>query len=113
METKVDTSVTINGIKYVPESQGCLYTGSGDIKIVVLQRGHVLVGILEKEGSQCRLHNASVIRKWGTSKGLGEIAQDGPKSGTKLDKCNGTVEFDYLTVIFAITCKEASWKRVL
>ena len=89
------------------------YSFSGDLKIVVLQRGWVMVGRLERNGSECKLHNASVIRCWGTTKGLGEIAQEGPKSSTKLDKCGGTVEFDYLTVVCAITCKESVWASVL
>lgn len=112
METKVDTSITINGIKYIPEGSEQKQF-EGDIKIIVLQRGWVMVGKLERNGSECKLHNASVIRCWGTTKGLGELASDGPKSSTKIDKCNGLVEFDYLTVVCSITCKESVWKNAL
>lgn len=114
METNVQCeTITVNGVAYVPASKVQNYTAKGDIKIVVLQRGWVMVGRLERDGSECKLHNASVIRCWGTTKGLGEIAQEGPKSSTKLDKCGGVVEFDYLTVVCAITCKEAAWSNVL
>jgi hypothetical protein len=82
----------------------------GNIKIVILQRGWVMVGRFERNGSDCKLHNASVIRSWGTTKGLGEIAKDGPTSSTKLDPCNGLVEFDYLTVVASISCVEEKWK---
>jgi hypothetical protein len=108
MQTDV-TEIQINGVAYVPKgSQAVQFTG--DTKIVVLQRGWVMVGRFERNGSDCKLHNASVIRSWGTTKGLGEIASEGPKSSTKLDKCNGLVEFDYLTVVASIACNESAWK---
>jgi hypothetical protein len=106
-------SIQINGVEYVPKSSQPYVEPSGDIKIVVLQRGWVMVGRLERDGSECKLHNASVIRTWGTSKGLGEIASNGPLSGTKLDKCEGLVEFDYLTVVAAISCDESKWQSAL
>lgn len=102
------SEIVINGVTYSPKGSSD-YVATGDIKIVVLQRGWCLVGRLERNGSECKLHNASVIRCWGTTKGLGEIAGEGPKISTKLDKCNGLVEFDYLTVVCAITCKESKW----
>lgn len=106
-------SIQINGVEYVPKSSQPYVEPSGDIKIVVLQRGWVMVGRLERDGSECKLKNASVIRTWGTSKGLGEIATNGPLSGTKLDKCGGLVEFDYLTVVAAISCEESKWIAAL
>ena len=62
-----------------------------------------MVGYLAKSGNECKLAKASVIRSWGTTKGLGEIAGNGPTSNTKLDKCYGLVEFDYLTVVACIS----------
>lgn len=105
--------IEINGIKYVEKSSVQNTEYSGNVKIVVLQRGWVMVGKLEKNGSECKLHNASVIRNWGTTKGLGEIAINGPTTLTKLDKCGGEVEFDYLTVVCAISCNEDKWTSIL
>lgn len=85
----------------------------GDVKIVILQRGWIMVGKFDRNGSDCKLHNASVIRSWGTKDGLGEIAKGGPTSTTKLDKCFGVVEFDYLTVVASIACNEAVWQGKL
>lgn len=105
-------TIELNGKKYYsqkPTNQEY----QGDYKIVVLQRGWVMVGKLERNGSECKLHNASVIRAWGTTKGLGEIAGNGPTSSTKLDKCNGLVEFDYLTVVATIAVNEAKWVSAL
>ena len=103
--------VIIDDEEYVPTSECSEY--SGDVKIVILQRGWAMVGRLEKNGSECKLHYASVIRKWGTEKGLGEIAKDGPTDETVLDKCNGVVEFDYLTVVATISCDEKKWSKEL
>jgi hypothetical protein len=85
----------------------------GNIKIVILQRGWTMVGRFERNGSDCKLHNASVIRAWGTTKGLGEIAQGGPTLSTKLDPCGGLVEFDYLTVVATLSCEEKKWEKEL
>lgn len=86
---------------------------AGDYKIVVLQRGWVMIGKFERNGSDCKLHQASVIRNWGTKKGLGELAAEGKKKDTVLDSCGGLVEFDYLTVVATIAVNEDLWKSVL
>jgi hypothetical protein len=85
---------------------------TGDIKIVILQRGWVMVGRLSRQGSDCTLRDASVIRAWGTTKGLGEIALGGPTSSTTLDKA-GIVQFDYLTVVATISCEASKWEKSL
>lgn len=100
--------ITINGIKYIPETPK-----GNDIRIVILQRGWVMVGYYERNETDCKLHKASVIRVFGTTKGLGEIAKDGPTSSTKLDPCNGLVEFHRLTEIATISCDEKKWKTHL
>lgn len=108
---KTDVSeIQINGVAYILKgTEKVQYTG--DVKIVVLQRGWVMVGRLEKSGSECKLHGASVIRQWGTTKGLGEIAANGPTASTKIDATNGLVEFDYLTVVATISCNGVAWAK--
>ena len=86
--------------------------GGSEIKIVILQRGWVFVGKFSKVGSACKLTEASNIRTWGTTKGLGELAQDGPTSTTKLDKVND-VSFHELGAIAMIDCDNKSWKNKL
>lgn len=111
MNIGVET-ITVNGKTYfseMPRSQEI----TGDIKIVVLQRGWVLIGVLERKENQCKLYNAYVIRNWGTTKGLGELAIEGKKKDTKLDKCGGVVEFDYLTLVLSISANEELWKKEL
>ena len=82
-----------------------------NIRIVVLQRGWVAVGFYELDGDNVTLSKASIIRTWGTAKGLGEIAKDGPTSKTILDPCNGDVKFHHLTEIFTLNCDESKWMK--
>jgi hypothetical protein len=111
---KIDAQeLEVNGVTYVPKSTQYTPQPSGSAKIVILQRGWVMVGRLERNGSDCKLHNASVIRIWGTKKGLGEIASNGPTKDTVLDKCGGIVEFDYLTTVAVIAVEESKWAKEL
>jgi hypothetical protein len=96
--------ILVDGKRYVPETKP-----TGDIKIVVLQRGHVAVGRFSKDGDMCKLTGASIIRYWGTTKGLGEIAYNGPTVKTKLDKCSD-ISFHLLTSILIIDCVEETWE---
>lgn len=106
-------SIHINNVEYVRKDQVKNEEFKGDYKIVILQRGWVMIGKLEKSGSDCKLHHANVIRNWGTTKGLGELATEGKKKDTKLDKCGGVVEFDSLTVVATIAVNEELWKKEL
>lgn len=77
--------------------------------IVILQRGWCVIGNLEKNGSNYSLFNGSVIRKWGTTKGLGEIAKNGPTTNTTLDPIPETI-FHELTTIAIIKCEKWAWE---
>lgn len=107
MNANIDT-ITVNGKTYYAEQKSVPQI-TGDLKIVVLQRGWVLIGRFKQDGEKCELHNAQVIRCWGTSKGLGELALEGAKSNTKLDPTNGLVEFNALTMVLSISAKESVW----
>jgi hypothetical protein len=74
--------------------------------IVILQRGWVVVGDLFSEGSKYWIDNGSVIRSWGTSEGLGQLALNGPMSGTKLDKVTDGTWFHELTIVGAMPCSK-------
>jgi hypothetical protein len=79
-----------------------------DKKIVVLHRGWVVVGDVRKEGNEIVVENASVIRRWGTTKGLGQLASDGPQSNTVLDAA-GTVRANELAVVLTLDCNAEKW----
>jgi hypothetical protein len=85
--------------------------GSG-IKIVVLDRGWVLVGEYGRDGDRCVMTKASIVRRWGTSQGLGELAQRGPLPQTVLDPCGGAVEFDARAQVLTLACS-GEWEGKL
>jgi len=111
MTTTEINEVEINGIKYIRKDSVQNQEFDGDIKIVVLQRGWVYIGRFERIGNDCKLHNAYNIRSWGTTKGLPELV-NGATKDTKLDKCEGVVEFDWLTIIHTITVNQKSWPQI-
>ena len=112
MDQKIN-EITINGIVYInKESIPSLSKPfEGDIKIVVLQRGWIYIGRFKRDGNLCSLINGYNIRTWGTTKGLAELVH-GPTSNTKLDKCEGVIEFDWLTVVHTITVNPKKWSVI-
>lgn len=95
-------SITINGVEYIPAEDR-----PSAVQIVVLQRGWVVVGRTCIEGDQVVIGDASVIRAWGTTKGLGELVS-GPTSKTVLDKA-GTVRAHVMTTVLTMDADEAGW----
>lgn len=77
-------------------------------QIVVLQRGWVVVGAVTRCGDELVIEQASVIRYWGTTRGLGEL-RDGPTSKTKLDPA-GTVRAHALAVVLTIDVDASKWQ---
>lgn len=82
-----------------------------DIRILIGQRGWVWVGYYIKTGSRVTLGKAKCIRKWGTTKGLGELV-NGPLSSTTLDDA-GSVEMHELAVIATLQCDAKKWASCL
>lgn len=85
----------------------------GPIKIVALDRGFVYVGHIADDAPDgfLKITNASNIRIWGTTKGLGELVA-GPTSSTKLDKA-GTVTAPVRALLFLIDVEQAKWASVI
>lgn len=81
---------------------------SSTMRIVVLDRGWVVVGNVSHIDGWTIIEDASVIRNWGTTKGLGEIAENGPTEKTVLDKCP-TVRAR--TVIMEMDCEASKWLK--
>lgn len=112
IQTEID-EIVIKGVTYVPKDSLQTHQNfTGDIRIVILQRGWVYIGRFTRDGNLCKLHNSFCIRVWGTTKGLPELV-NGALTNTKLDKCDGVVEFDWLTVIHTITVNESKWKTLI
>jgi len=52
--------------------------------IVIADRGHVWVGDCETDAEWCHVRNARVVRRWGTTTGLNQLAIEGPLPETIL-----------------------------
>lgn len=76
--------------------------------IVVVDRGFVYVGDVEHDGDWCVVRNARNIREWGTDKGLGQLALDGPRPNTLLDDV-GTVRVPAHALISLIDTERSEW----
>lgn len=94
--------MVIDGVEYVPVSK------PADIKIVVCDRGFVLVGRVEIKDRYVVITDCGCVRIWGTTKGLGEIASNGPTDSTKIDKQPRTVVHE-LQVVQMIDCEASKW----
>jgi hypothetical protein len=76
----------------------------GPQQIVVLDRGWVYVGKSREVGDKLVIEDAQCIRYWGTTRGLGELAANGPTGKTKLDPV-GRLVAPMRAVISIIACK--------
>lgn len=77
-------------------------------QIVIAQRGWVFVGDVTTSGDNVVIDRAQCIRRWGTKRGLGELAVNGPTPLTVLDDF-GTVRIHALAVIATLDCEAAKW----
>ena len=106
--------ITINNEVYIAEADVKKELSKNNIKptkkqIVILNRGWVVAGNYSEKGDECTLTDASVIRIWGTTKGLGELAEFGPLANTKLDACPN-VHFHKMTMVARMDVNESNWK---
>lgn len=85
---------------------------AGGLSIVVLDRGFVYVGSVVQEGEWLVIHEARNIRQWGTERGLGQLALEGPTKKTVLDEC-GTVRVNMRAVLHLLACNSSLklWAR--
>lgn len=77
-------------------------------QIVIAQRGWVFIGNVERSGDDVTISDAKCIRRWGTTRGLGELAKAGPQRNTVLDDM-GTVRLHALAVVASLDVEEAKW----
>lgn len=101
------STITINGVDYIPAAEAGPRPETVK-QIVILQRGWVFIGDLSKDGEEFTLSNAQNIQRWGTTKGLGQLASSGPTSNTVLQPA-GTVRFHELTVVARLDVDGSKW----
>lgn len=83
--------------------------------LIVADRGHVWVAQSaesDENNHWLHLHNARIVRDWGTSKGLNQLI-DGPLAETVLDQTAPIVSVAMRAVIAVIPCRAEPWKKHL
>ena len=80
-------------------------------EIVIADRGWVFVGrATVADSGDVVLREAQTIRIWGTTRGLGQLALEGPQENTVLDPC-GTVLIPARSVIARMPCaRDDGWR---
>lgn len=81
-------------------------TKAKDRRIVVLSERWVFIGDYHAATATAPAHltDASCIRLWGTTAGLGEIALRGPTERTVLDPCGILLLDNPAAVLYTIPC---------
>ena len=77
---------------------------NGGKALFVVESGWVFLAEgFDKVGGEYRLRGASTIRRWGTTKGLGELSLSGPTKDTVLDPCGNPI-IPVGKVLFLLPC---------
>jgi hypothetical protein len=76
--------------------------------IVVVESGWVFAAVLEESATHISSSDCAVIRSWGTTNGLGQLALKGPTKETVLDMCNIT-HIPKTKVLFTMECTPLEW----
>ena len=78
------------------------------MQIAVLDRGFVYVGDVARDGDWYVISGARNVRRWGTTRGLGQLALDGPTPQTILDPV-GTVRVNGRALLTLIDTDPSKW----
>lgn len=79
-------------------------------RIVVVQAGWVFIGeyVLDTVTNTVRLADASCVRVWGTTAGLGQLALKGKQKQTVLDFA-GVVDIPVSSIVATLLCDPGAW----
>ena len=77
------------------------------VRIVVVQRGWVHVGDVQREGDEVVIRRAKTLRRWGTTNGLGQL-YSGPTKDTVMDE-GGTIRLHPLMIVQQHDVDETAW----
>jgi hypothetical protein len=82
-----------------------------DIRILIGMNGWVFAGVYLRSSTYVTLTHGFVVRKWGTTMGLGQLAKDGPTKDTVLEP-TPDVEVHEQAVVATIKCDVKKWKKL-
>lgn len=99
----LDIASMVNGASVSKQDAVCEYP----LAIVVADRGFVYIGRVIVLDSWVNVYEASNIRYWGTERGLGQLAIEGPTSKTQVDVI-GSVQIPIRAVISIVSVSESA-----
>ena len=95
-------NISINGVEYIRKDLVVTTREIGDVRIIVADKGFVFVGNCEDhDDKSVTIRNCRNIRRWGTTKGLGQLAT-GPTTNTVVDDY-GTVRVTPIVQIAVVS----------
>lgn len=101
-----ENTITINGVEYVKATDA---PPAPPYQIVVIEGGWNVVGNVNREADgSLTITEAWIIRCWGTTQGLGELAAYGPTAQTKLDPA-GVVRVPAHATLFTMDSEASRW----
>lgn len=80
-----------------------------EMKIVIVTNGFVYVGRVDLEPDYCVIREARNIRRYGTTRGLGQLALEGPTPQTVLDPV-GTVYVPLHALVSLYDTGDGLWR---
>ena len=83
-------------------------TEAHGLSLVVADRGFVWVGETQTDDDWVHIKGARVVRRWGTSEGLNELAAKGPLTNTRLD-APADLKVNRKALIAIIPCEAEKW----
>lgn len=106
----VPSTINIDGTEYVRADSVTEAPGPKPKTLIVVIEGrwNIVGQVTEAEDGSLVITKAYVIRYWGTTEGLGELAAGGPTLKTKLDAA-GTVRVPIQSVILTLDTKAELW----
>jgi len=106
-----NTAIGENALRKLDEVEE---RASPKLAIVVLDRGFVYIGNVSVNEQWCRITDAANIRYWGTTRGLGQLALEGPQSATRIDSV-GSIDAPRAVIHIIYLSKEAlqKWQTLL
>lgn len=83
------------------------------MNIYVMTNGFVCCGVPREAGPGAilTLDHCGVVRRYGTTKGLGELAERGPLNDTVIDRDPDGTTLNILYVMRALPCNEQAWSN--
>lgn len=87
---------------------------NGELRILHCNNGNDVVGYVYNDTSEpmfVRIVHGHVIRNWGTTSGLGQLAEEGPLAPTVLDKLPEGTMVGLVNIIYIIPTIESNWLK--